>query len=222
MPHAPPETTPARLNAFSDGVFAIAATLLILTIAVPHLPAVGPHPRLAQALARQWPEYLAYAVSFLIILVKWITHHIVMEHIRRVDNWFLLLNGLLLLVVAFIPFPTALLAEYWNDAQEVQTAASVYCGTYLAFALCFTALWHYATYRGRLLGPHPDLAAVARMTRRYTWGMSCYVVVFVASFWLPITSFGGILLLSLYFAWPHPIHVPPLFQRRKQVPAQPF
>lgn len=218
MPYVPPATDPARLNTFSDGVFAIAATLLILTIDVLHLPAAGPHPRLAQALARQWPEYLAYVVSFLIILIKWMTHHRMMEHVRRVNNWFLLLNGLVLLVVAFIPFPTALLAAYWNDAREAQTAASVYCGTYLVFALCFTALWRYATHHGRLLGPRPNLVAVARITRRYAWGLGCYVAVFVGSFYFPIYSCGSILLLALYLAWPHPTHVPGLFRRKKPVP----
>jgi len=99
--------TKSRLEAFADGVFAIAATLLILNVTVSGAP-------LAQELVQIWPSYAAYAVSFLTIGIIWVNHNTVMGQIGRVDRMFLFLNVLFLMFVAFIPFPTRLLAQYMS------------------------------------------------------------------------------------------------------------
>ena len=98
----------ARVEAFSDGVFAIAITLLILDVHVP-APGLGP---LRTALARQWPTYIAFLISFAFIGIMWVNHHRLFNHIRRSDNTLMFLNLLLLLGVCVVPFPTALLAAH--------------------------------------------------------------------------------------------------------------
>ena len=102
-----------RVEAFSDGVFAIAITLLVLELKVPHV-GDGGNDRLAAALLAQWPSYLAFVTSFATILIMWVNHHRMFNFVRRVDARLLYANGLLLFVVTIVPFPTALVAEYFE------------------------------------------------------------------------------------------------------------
>src|SRR3954466_11846030 len=106
------EKETGRVEAFSDGVFAIAITLLVLDLKVP--PDAGSNAELWAALVGQWPIYFAFLSSFLVILIMWINHHRLFTHIRRTDNVLMMLNGLLLLGITVVPFPTRLLAEYFQ------------------------------------------------------------------------------------------------------------
>ena len=135
----------ARIEAFSDSVFAIASTLLVLEITVPSHERVAAN-GLARSLAALWPSYLAFLTSFLTILDIWVHHHWIFTLIKRNDHPFLYLNGLLLLCVTFVPFPTALLAEYLLH-PDAHVAANLYTGTFLAISLAFHALWRYASTR---------------------------------------------------------------------------
>ncbi len=190
----------ARVEAFSDGVFAIAITLLVLELKVPH--AVDLHAggrRLGAALLGMWPSYLAYLTSFVIILVMWVNHHILFTHIRRTSQLFLYLNGLLLLLVTFVPFPTALLAEYIEE-PEATTAAAVYSGTFVLVAIAFNLLWRHASGSGRLLGPDTDARQVQAITKQYLTGPALYLAALILAFvWVP-ASVGLCLALGLYFA----------------------
>jgi uncharacterized membrane protein len=112
------EKETGRIEAFSDGVFAIAITLLVLELKVPHLEDGGAGGSLARALARQWPSYVALVTSFFTILVMWANHHRMFNVVRRVDAPFLYANGLLLLLVTVVPFPTAVLAEYSSISKS--------------------------------------------------------------------------------------------------------
>ena len=108
-----PEKETGRLEAFSDGVFAIAITLLILELKVPALlKADDNSPNLAKALIAQWPSYLSLVTSFFTILVMWVHHHAIFSHVRRSDAWLHFANGCLLLAVTFVPYPTSVLATY--------------------------------------------------------------------------------------------------------------
>src|SRR5262249_38079232 len=138
----------ARLEAFSDGVFAIAATLLVLEIGV-H-PASGS--RLGHELIRIWPSYLAYVTSFITIGIIWIDHHHNMRAIDRPDRTFLFINLLLLLDVAFIPFPTKLVADYLRRSGE-RPAVIAYAATLLLMAVLYTVWWRYARTGRRLIAP---------------------------------------------------------------------
>jgi Endosomal/lysosomal potassium channel TMEM175 len=127
--------TTSRLEAFSDGVLAIAITLLVIEIRPPE---VHEGERLAHALWAQWPSYVAYLVSFLTIGVIWLNHHRIFEQVARVDGPLLLLNLNLLLWTALIPFPTAVVAEHLGGAGEAaRTASALYSGVLLLMGLAF-------------------------------------------------------------------------------------
>jgi uncharacterized membrane protein len=188
-----------RVEAFSDGVFAIAITLLILEIKVPHdLP---PPSTLAQALAQQWPSYLAFVTSFFTILIMWVNHHRLFTHIGRCDDQLLFYNGLLLLGIAVLPFPTALVAEYLGHSGQT-TAASVYNGTLIAIAICFNLLWRSASRNGRLLHDDHDRDAVRHITESYRYGPLLYAVALALEFVSVTVSLLLNLALALYFALP--------------------
>src|SRR4029450_7642701 len=189
----------ARTEAFSDGVFAIAMTLLVLDIKVPH--DIAPPSSLFQALARQWPVYLAFLTSFATILIMWINHHRLFTHISRCDDQLLFFNGLLLLGVVLVPFPTSLVAEYLGQTGQT-TAAMVYNGTFIAIAICFNLLWRSASKHGRLLQADPDRDAVAQMTESYRRGPLAYVLALILAFVSVTASLLLNLALAVYFALP--------------------
>jgi uncharacterized membrane protein len=137
-----------RAEAFSDGVFAVAATLLVFSIPVPNV-ASG----LSSALLAEWPSYAAYAVSFLTILVIWVNHHAVFESMKTFDRTLAFLNGFLLMVVAVIPFPTSLLAHYLQAGHDEAAAAVAYGITMSAMALAFGVMGVYARRRRLYEGP---------------------------------------------------------------------
>ena len=168
-----PETmTTNRLEAFSDGVFAIAATLLILNVAEPGAP-LGP------GLLHIWPSYVAYAVSFVTIGVIWINHHTVVAQIARVDRLFLLINIIFLMLIAFIPFPTRLLAEHITSGGA-EAAALSYGITLTGTAIMFNVMWRYAAQGGRLLRENADARVVRGIGRSYLPGPFIYLAATVA------------------------------------------
>jgi len=190
-----------RLEAFSDGVFAIAITLLVLEIKVPDHYVVAAH-GLAGALLGLWPSYLAYITSFATILVIWVKHHMVFTLINRSDHLFLYWNGLLLFFVAFLPFPTAFLAEYLLR-PDARVAASLYTGTVLAISLAFDGLWRYASRKGKSLADdttRADRIEVAQLTRQYRFGPPLYSATFGLSFVSEGSSIVLCLLLALFFS----------------------
>ena len=198
------ERNTGRLEAFSDGVFAIAVTLLVLDIKVPPLSTTEGHHSLASALLDEWPVFAAYVISFLTILIMWINHHNLFKHIKRTDHLFLLLNGLLLMVVGFIPFPTALLAEYIREpnSNDPNVAAMIYGSTNVLLAVSFNLMWRYAIYNNRLLDRNADQEAVAAISRQYRYGPLVYlltVLIAFSSVWVSLALIAG---LAVFFALP--------------------
>ena len=191
-----------RIETFSDGVFAIAITLLVLEIQVPHVEGVGVT-TLLSALIGEWPSYLGYAISFLQIGVIWANHHNRFTYIVRSDHVLLFLNILFLMCVAFIPFPTALLAEY-IESGESTTAVAVYSGTLAVTAVFFTLLWIYAANGYRLVSRDLDSATLRAMTRRYVVGMVFYIGAFGLTFLNAVLSLVLIVGLALLFVLPEP------------------
>jgi uncharacterized membrane protein len=193
-----------RIEAFSDGVFAIAITLLIIEIGVPHLEDEPPGTTLPQALVGLWPSYLGYLISFLQIGVIWANHHNRFRFIERSDHGLLFLNILFLMCVAFIPFPTALLAEYLErTASERETAGVIYAGTLAVTAVFFTLLWLYAA-ANRLVDRNLDPSLVRAMTRRYLLGTVAYLLVFVLAYVNVAASLILLVILALLFVLPEP------------------
>jgi uncharacterized membrane protein len=134
--------TTARLEAFSDGVIAVAITLLVLNIQVPVVNTQAAHGcrTLGCELADQWPVYAAYVVSFLTIGIIWINHHVMIRRLREPDHMILFLNLLLLMSIALLPFATSLMAAYLRKSEGQHLAAAIYSGAFLVMALFFTAL----------------------------------------------------------------------------------
>jgi len=169
----------SRLEAFSDGVFAIAITLLVIEIAVPH----GENGGLARALAAQWPSYAAYAVSFAVIGIMWVNHHTLIELVATVDRPLLFLNLLLLMFVAFIPFSTALLAEHLlSPSPDSNAAAAVYSANGVANAIGFNLIWRYIVRDARLLHAHLNVDQLRLRTRRFSLGLVIYPLTVALSF----------------------------------------
>lgn len=174
-----------RLETFADGVFAIAATLLILNVD----GAEG-------GLTHIWPSYVAYAVSFITIGIIWVNHHTVMAQIRQVDRRFLFFNILLLMCVAFVPFPTRLVAEHVRG-DELQGPALAYGATMTAMAFVYSLVWFYAIGGRRLLREDADPKIVKGISRSYLPGPWIYLASTLIAFASPLASvilFGAIAL----------------------------
>ena len=189
-----------RIEAFSDGVFAVAITLLVLDLKVPSSQQ-GRDAGLTEALLAQWPAYVAYLTSFLTILVLWINHHNMFTHIRRIDHLFLILNGLTLMFVTLVPFTTSLIAAYVLKPDE-RTAAIAFNGTFVMIAVVYNVLWRYASDNMRLLDKRANIAAVERITRGYRFGPLVYIVTFVIGLVNVAASLAIALALAIYFALP--------------------
>jgi uncharacterized membrane protein len=194
-----------RVEAFSDGVFAIAVTLLVLDIHVPRLDEGANESALWHALRHQWPVYLAYATSFATILIMWVNHHTIFRCVRRTDHALLLLNGVLLACITLVPFPPDLLAEYARrDGRHV--AAACYAGTFVLIAISFNLLWRYVAHHGRLLHEDINPEFLRSYSRSYLFAPPLYLTAFLAAFINVALTVGICILLALLFALPNPAH----------------
>jgi uncharacterized membrane protein len=170
--------TKNRLEAFSDGVFAIVITLLAIEIRPPDLAAGE---SLAHGLWTQWPDYVGYVLSFLVLGVMWLNHHRIFEPVERLDGVILVLNLNLLLWAVLIPFPTATVAEFLRDGgADARTAVALYGGVILATAISFTALF-VALTRPSIVGDGLPRSVVRRARLRFGAGVGVYGVAFVLS-----------------------------------------
>ena len=189
-----------RILAFNDGVFAIAITLLILNVVVPKAP--FQHGGLLDALRLEWPYYLSYVLSFLIIGIIWSNHHQIFTQIKRANHIFLLINVVFLMWVAALPFPTALLAQYLTsgDAVERRTVTAIYTGAFLVGALLFNLLWWYGIYNRRLTGDRLDHGIVRRTTWSYYGGPISYLIDFGLAFASVEASLALFFVLAIFWA----------------------
>jgi uncharacterized membrane protein len=185
-----------RVEAFADGVFAIAITLLVLIFAETKTDRQS----LAHALLHQWPAYVAYVVSFLTIGIMWINHHAVMRQIGRVDQIFLVLTVINLMFVAFAPYPTRVVAEFITT-DERRAAALFYGISFTCTAVSWGALWFYASRGNRLIAADADPRAVSGITRSFLPGTALYggatLVAFVSAI-ASVVLFGAI---ALFYAF---------------------
>lgn len=199
------EKETGRLEAFSDGVFAVAITLLVLNIKIPGLDVSASHlpndKQLWPILLNEWPMLAAYATSFATIGVMWLNHHRLYTHIKRTNTVLMLLNLLLLLIIVFIPVPTALVAEYLVRPDQ-HAAALLYSGTNVILAVCFNLLWRYASYHNQLLAKNADTRAVSAINRQYWFGPVVYLIAFILALFNTPASIILNFLLALFFAIP--------------------
>jgi uncharacterized membrane protein len=191
----------SRTEAFSDGVLAIAVTLLVLDLTVPARDAL--HGSLAAALVHEWPSYAAYVTSFLIIGIIWVNHHAVFELFGRLDRIAQFLNLLLLMTVVAIPFTTSLLAEYLlAGGANARTAALVYSAVMLGMSVSFAALYTYVARHPALLADGVDPRAVrASIVRFSVIGILLYVAtLIVAVFSAPLCLLAHF-VIALYYCF---------------------
>jgi uncharacterized membrane protein len=170
--------TTSRLEAFSDGVFAIAITLLILDIKVPD--AAAGH--LGAALRHQWPNYAAFFISFMIIGIMWVNHHTMLVPVATVDRPLLFLNLGLLMTVVLIPWAAGLFAHYVRAGADSHLAAAVYGGVMFVAALFFNAIWWWISRGPELLHPDVDHVGARALLRRFSIGIYVYGATIVLAF----------------------------------------
>ena len=197
MRPVPSETT-GRIEAFSDGVFAIAITLLIIDV---HVPAPKHAETLGHELLRIWPSYLGYLTSFLTIGVMWINHHRVFTLIDRYDHTHVLLNLLMLLLIAFLPFPTAVLARF-IETNGARPAVALYGVTMVLIAIAFFVWWRYAAMGRRLIAEHVPQDQLDAITRAYNPGTPLYLAALGIGLLEPWAGAAGFLALAVFYALP--------------------
>jgi uncharacterized membrane protein len=179
----------ARLETFADGVFAIAATLLILEIQLPG-------ENVGEGLQDLWPSYFAYALSFLSIGIMWVNHHVVLSFTREADRAFLFINIFLLMAIAFVPFPTALYAEHLGH-EGARESALAYGLTFVVIAIFFQLFWQYA--RRRLLRPDADRREVTGIDRSYRPGVPLYAIATLVALASPTAALALFAAIALVY-----------------------
>jgi uncharacterized membrane protein len=195
--------TSSRLETFSDGVFAIAITLLVLEFGV----SAGTHD-LGKALLDIWPSYLAYATSFLTIGVIWVNHHALFDLVDHVDRPMLFINTLLLMVVAFTPFPTRLIAEFLRRGDE-ETAAIVYGASFVVMSVFFQILWRWMSTGRRLIRADVPQEALDDITRSFNPGIAIYAGATLVALVSPLASVALYTAIAVFYALS-----PSLYRRR--------
>jgi TMEM175 potassium channel family protein len=187
--------TAGRVEAFSDAVFAIAITLLVLQLG----PGSG-QGSLSHRLGEQWPLYVAYLLSFLNIGIVWLNHHSIFSRLRGVDHGLVLLNLLLLLVVSVLPFPTSVLGDALQDGDfaDQRTAALLYAGNFLFASTAFCLLWLWASRGRRLIRDEMCDEAIRLRTWRMVIAIPAFSIPFVVAIWSPITAVAidGAIMIS--------------------------
>ena len=199
-PHRRPRSFgKGRMEAFSDGVFAIAVTLLVLDLAIP----VGSGGDLLGAFLAQWPQYLGYVVSFATIGAIWLAHTAITDHLDQADSTFLRLNLLVLLLVSFIPFPTRILAEYVGSNEPERVAVTIYGISLFLVSAMIVLLWRYA--RGAKLVSMPSEGGELTVyTERLVPGLIAYAVIIVLGLFFPFAAVVGYLVIAIFIIVPIP------------------
>jgi uncharacterized membrane protein len=182
-----------RAEAFSDGVFAFAITLLVLNL---RDPTIGlSQTSLLDGLLAQWPSLFALATSFMTILIMWVNHHNMFAYVRKINTTLLLLNGLLLFFVVLTPFTTLLVANHVSLTQTPngETAAVVYSGCFLMLGIVWTIIGAYCFKKG--------LIVRSRAERQYLVGLVSYAVAVGLAFASALASVIVILLAAVFFTF---------------------
>jgi len=190
------ETT--RVEAFSDGVFAIAITLLILEIKVPQVDMHMGNGQLFTLLINLWPSYFAFLLSFTAVLIMWINHHGFFKYLKTISAKFLYANGFLLLTVTFIPFPTAVLAEHINT-PAANVSSAFYCAVMVLVSIAYNLLWFTTAYKRALVKDEISDALIIKIRNAYWFGFVVYFASFVLSLFYAMA--GLFLCISLWIFW---------------------
>ena len=187
---------PSRLEAFSDGVFAVAITLLVFNLKVPDV--AGGH--LRNALGHQWPSYIAYVISFLSIGICWVNHHSILDRIAMADRELLFINLALLLGIVSIPFTTSLAAIWYNQGTNAKWAIGIYCANWVYVSATYILLIRHLMGHEHL-ATHATGLTLQSLLRKGLFGIVAYLVALVVSLIAPIVAFFICLALAVYFVF---------------------
>ncbi|MFI5206342.1 MAG: TMEM175 family protein [Candidatus Paceibacterales bacterium] len=187
-----------RLEMFSDGVFAIAITLLVLEIKVPPLDTIHSVSDLWQGLRKLGPSYFAFALSFLFIFIAWGNHHVTFRLVDKSSSFFIYANGFLLLTLVFLPFPTALLATYIRT-EYAQPAAVFYCFSYILQNIGWNLLYESILNRTALLKPSISISKVKGLRKNARFGFIVFLSTTFLAWWFPLTAIT--INTSLFLLW---------------------
>ncbi|WP_343524339.1 TMEM175 family protein [Pedobacter sp.] len=193
------EKETARIEAFSDGVFAIAVTLLVLELHVPAFD-VGKKPAmLLTELKAEWPGYIAFVISFFSIFIIWVNHHKVFKQIYRRDTGLMFANGLVLFLVSLVSYPSALLARFYLSESK-QVSVTIYTGLFLLINIAFNLLWYQAVKGKDLLRPGINEQAIKQLRDNFLYGFPTYLAAFIISFFFPDAAILICILLWVFWA----------------------
>jgi len=189
------EKETGRLEAFSDGIFAFAITLLVLGLKDP-VQSSGSN--LAAGLVTEWPSFFAFLTSFMTILIMWVNHHNMFNYIRKIDVTFMFLNGFLLMAVTLTPFTTMLVGDHITTS-DASTAGVVYSGAFILLSVAWNLSWRHASKGHRLLSAHVTDAQIKGVDRVFNLGTALYVLVFGLAFVNGFVGIVGILLMAVFW-----------------------
>ena len=186
-----------RIEAFSDGVFCVAVTLLAIEIGVGE-KANETNQGLAQSLIHLWPKYLAYLISFVNVLLAWIGHHGLFKNLRSTDNAVMISNGFLLMLIALVPFPTKTLGLFLITGA-FKTAVIFYTGYFVVISIAFRLLWYAASRNKKLLVHHITDQEIKKITKNENIGLICNSAILVFAFINPWVALIASFLMWVYW-----------------------
>ncbi|WP_116788255.1 TMEM175 family protein [Flavobacterium psychrotrophum] len=192
------EKETVRMEGFSDAIFAIAITLLVLDLHMPEKNALTSSTTLINYLTAQWPSYLAFCISFFSIFIMWVNHHKLFKQIYSRNTAITFANGLILFFASVVSYPTGLLAQYFNT-PSVNVVVAIYTGLFILINLSYLLLWHIASKNKTLLRPDINEAAIKKITLNYVYSLPVYIVAFGLSFTYPVVAL--ILCICLWIYW---------------------
>lgn len=192
------EKETGRIEGFSDGVFAIAITLLVLDLHVPEENSIKNGNDLIIFLKNQWPTFLAFVLSFFSIFIMWVNHHKIFKQIYSRNSAITFANGLILFLVSAVSYPTALLARYF-DGEASSIVVAIYTGIFVLINLSYNLLWYLASKNKELLRPGITDIAIKKIHNNYLYGLPIYLIALILSFWIPTVSL--IIILGLWIYW---------------------
>jgi uncharacterized membrane protein len=193
------EKETGRIEAFSDGVFAVAITLLAFNLQLPKLGNAATPGELALALGRQWPSYMGFVTSFFTVLIMWVNHHGLFRLIHRTNARLLFVNGYLLMMTTAVPFSTSLVTQYLRS-PAAKIACAAYGGVFVLTSLGFRVLWRLVTHEPGILKPSVSEHTIEEITRSYRWGTPMYAAATVGAFASPYVTIGICTALWVYWS----------------------
>jgi len=189
-----------RIEGFSDAVFAIAITLLVLELRAPEANIVKNGTQLLDFLQGEWTTYLAFTLSFFSIFIMWVNHHKIFKQIYSRNTGIMFSNGLILFLVSAVSYPTALLARFFNS-EASNIAVAIYTGIFVLINISYNLLWYNASSDKKLLRPGITDSAIKKIRNNYLYGFPTYLIAFGVSFQFPSVALAINMLLLIFWAF---------------------